>query len=137
MKILRLHRVEYLVKDVDAAEKSFRKLLNTDFVDHREFTRPFGSLSLMNNDVGTELVGTTPDGPLAPVLEQNGEGILTIVYEVEDINETRTYLNAQGFPIINDAKLPSANGKIYNQISLAPIPESANICLTYLQITDD
>ena len=52
MKILRLHRVEYFVNDVEEAEANFSKLLNTKFIDHREQTRPFGSLSLMNIDLG-------------------------------------------------------------------------------------
>ena len=54
MKILRLHRVEYFVNDVEEAEVNFSKLLNTKFIDHQEQTRPFGSLSLMNIELGTE-----------------------------------------------------------------------------------
>ena len=103
MKILRLHRVEYFVNDVEEAEANFSKLLNTKFIDHREQTRQFGSLSLMNIDLGTELVAPDPGGVLDPVLAANGQGILTVVYEVEDINETREYLIENGFEILNDA----------------------------------
>ena len=135
MKILRLHRVEYFVNDVEEAEANFSKLLNTKFVDHREQTRPFGSLSLMNIDFGTELVAPVPGGVLDPVLAANGQGILTIVYEVEDINETRDYLLENGFEILNDAVIPVAGGEVYHQISLTASEQTANIVITYLQIT--
>ena len=135
MKILRLHRVEYFVNDVEEAEANFSKLLNTKFIDHREQTRPFGSLSLMNIDLGTELVAPVPGGVLDPVLAANGQGILTIVYEVEDINETRDYLLENGFEILNDAVIPVAGGKVYHQISLTASEQTANIVITYLQIT--
>ena len=135
MKILRLHRVEYFVNDVEKAEANFSKLLNTKFIDHREQTRPFGSLSLMNIDLGTELVAPVPGGVLDPVLEANGQGILTIVYEVENINETREYLLENGFEILNDAVIPVAGGEVYHQISLTASEQTANIVITYLQIT--
>ena len=135
MKILRLHRVEYFVNDVEKAEANFSKLLNTKFIDHREQTRPFGSLSLMNIDLGTELVAPVPGGVLDPVLAANGQGILTIVYEVEDINETRDYLLENGFEILNDAVIPVAGGEVYHQISLTASEQTANIVITYLQIT--
>ena len=135
MKILRLHRVEYFVNDVEEAEVNFSKLLNTKFIDHREQTRPFGSLSLMNIDLGTELVAPVPGGVLDPVLAANGQGILTIVYEVEDINETRDYLLENGFEILNDAVIPVASGEVYHQISLTASEQTANIVITYLQIT--
>ena len=135
MKILRLHRVEYFVNDVEEAEANFSKLLNTKFIDHREQTRPFGSLSLMNIDIGTELVAPVPGGVLDSVLAANGQGILTIVYEVEDINETRDYLLENGFEILNDAVIPVAGGEVYHQISLTASEQTANIVITYLQIT--
>ena len=135
MKILRLHRVEYFVNDVEEAEANFSKLLNTKFIDHREQTRPFGPLSLMNIDLGTELVAPVPGGVLDPVLAANGQGILTIVYEVEDINETRDYLLENGFEILNDAVIPVAGGEVYHQISLTASEQTANIVITYLQIT--
>ena len=135
MKILSLHRVEYFVNDIEEAEANFSKLLNTKFIDHREQTRPFGSLSLMNIDLGTELVAPVPGGVLDPVLAANGQGILTIVYEVEDINETRDYLLENGFEILNDAVIPVAGGEVYHQISLTASEQTANIVITYLQIT--
>ena len=119
----------------DRAEANFSKLLNTKFIDHREQTRPFGSLSLMNIDLGTELVAPVPGGVLDPVLAANGQGILTIVYEVEDINETRDYLLENGFEILNDAVIPVAGGEVYHQISLTASEQTANIVITYLQIT--
>ena len=134
MKILRLHRVEYFVNDVEEAEANFSKLLNTKFIDHREQTRPFGSLSLMNIDLGTELVAPVPGGVLDPVLAANGQGILTIVYEVEDINETRDYLLENGFEILNDAVIPVAGGRCITRL-LTASEQTANIVITYLQIT--
>ena len=135
MKILRLHRVEYFVNDVEEAEVNFSKLLNTKFVDHQEQTRPFGSLSLMNIELGTELVAPVPGGVLDPVLTANGQGILTIVYEVEDINDTREYLIEHGFEILNDAVIPVAGGEVYHQIALTASEQTANIVITYLQVT--
>ena len=135
MKILRLHRVEYFVNDVEEAEVNFSKLLNTKFIDHQEQTRPFGSLSLMNIELGTELVAPVPGGVLDPVLAANGQGILTIVYEVEDINDTREYLIEHGFEILNDAGIPVAGGEVYHQISLTASEQTANIVITYLQVT--
>ena len=135
MKILRLHRVEYFVNDVEEAEVNFSNLLNTKFIDHQEQTRPFGSLSLMNIELGTELVAPVPGGVLDPVLTANGQGILTIVYEVEDINDTREYLIEHGFEILNDAVIPVAGGEVYHQISLTASEQTANIVITYLQVT--
>lgn len=135
MKILRLHRVEYFVNDVEEAEVNFSKLLNTKFIDHQEQTRPFGSLSLMNIELGTELVAPVPGGVLDPVLAAKGQGILTIVYEVEDINDTRDYLLEHGFEILNDAVIPVAGAEVYHQISLTASEQTANIVITYLQVT--
>ena len=60
---------------------------------------------------------------------------MTIVYEVENINETREYLLENGFEILNDAVIPVAGGEVYHQISLTASEQTANIVITYLQIT--
>ena len=81
------------------------------------------------------MVAPVPGGVLDPVLAANGQGILTIVYEVEDINDTREYLIEHGFEILNDAVIPVAGGEVYHQISLTASEQTANIVITYLQVT--
>jgi methylmalonyl-CoA epimerase len=56
------------------------------------------------------LESTTPDGPVAKVLEKNGEGIQHVAFKVDNIDQALADLDAAGVRLIDKAARNGAGG---------------------------
>jgi hypothetical protein len=105
IKVLGVQRAEILVADPDAAEATFKRLFNgaTFLTDDGVHGRPLDCRT--DYEHGLELVHPTDEkDPIGQMLKEKGDGaVLTIVYEVEDMDVARDYLTRNGFPIQYDA----------------------------------
>ncbi len=107
----KIHHIGLAVKDMDAAialyEGAGAKLLG------REPSKD-GKVDLAMLDLGGDLIE-----PLAPVtgesvisnfIDQNGEGLHHVAYEVDDIEAELARLNAGGFELIDETARPGFMG---------------------------
>ena len=105
IKVLGVQRAEILVSDPDAAEATFKRLFNgaTFLPDNGVHDRPLDCRT--DYEHGLELVHPTDESdPIGQLLKEKGDGaVLTIVYEVEDMDAARDYLKRNGFEVQYDA----------------------------------
>jgi len=99
MKLLGLNRVEMLVKDPDQAEKDLSSLLGGLSFDREPAE---GVLDCrVDWKAGIEIVHPESEQHVVgQLLENKGEHIFTVVFEVEDIEEAKAWVTDQGFEIM-------------------------------------
>ena len=102
MKVIGFNRVELIVAEdeIDAAIAQFNRALGLHLPAARRISgQP--ALSATDLDGGVEFVApVNGEGNFATKLAKNGPGqIGPLVFEVEDIEETRAWLDAEGFII--------------------------------------
>ncbi len=120
MKLLGLNRVEMLVRDPDQAEKDLSSLLGGLHFDREPAE---GVLDCrVDWKAGIEIVHPeSKEHVVGQLLEERGEHIFTVVFEVEDIEDARTWVTSQGFEILyafdNGTEQKPATVK---QLSIAP-----------------
>lgn len=120
MKILGIQRFELLVADPEAEARRFSDLLGFDF--EKSTTAEHGVLSYTDWRAGLELAGPArADSALAPLLRERGEGLLTVVYRVDSIDELLERARARGIEVLVDLDLGPVEGhfRSYRQVSLA------------------
>ena len=82
-------------------------------IDHVETVETQGvrTAFLSVGDSNLELLEPTgPQSSVAKFIEKRGEGIHHLCFRVDDIEEHRARLKAQGFRLINEAPVPGAHG---------------------------
>lgn len=120
MKLLGLNRVELLVRNPDQAEADLSALLG-GLSFEREPAE--GVLDCrVNWKAGIEIVHPeSKDHTVGQLLEQNGEHVFTVVFEVEDLADAKTWVLEKGFDILYefDNGTPEQPPTI-KQISISP-----------------
>jgi hypothetical protein len=137
MKLLGICRVELLVADPDGVADAFSPLLGMEF--ESEVTESVGILSRTDFAAGLELAGPTgPDSVLQPLLDSQGEGLLTIVFRVDSIEGLLDLAKTEGLTVVHDAdfadRLPSY--KQYRQVSLSSERFPANASFTFAEFEE-
>ncbi len=99
MKLLGLNRVEMLVNDPDQAEKDLSSLLG-GLSFEREPAE--GVLDCrIDWKAGIEIVHPeSSQHAVGQLLENKGEHVFTVVFEVEDLADAKTWVIDQGFEIL-------------------------------------
>ena len=99
MKLLGLNRVEMLVNDPDQAERDLSSLLGGLSFDREPAE---GVLDCrIDWKAGIEIVHPeSKEHSVGQLLEHKGEHIFTVVFEVEDIEDAKTWVVDQGFEIL-------------------------------------
>ena len=102
------------VKDINAAEKLFGILFNTDPYKRETVTSEFVETSFFRvNETKIELLESTdPEGAIARFIEKKGEGVHHIAFEVEDIYAEMERLKGEGFILLNEKPKPGADNKL-------------------------
>jgi hypothetical protein len=121
MKVIGLNRVEVLVNDPDDAMRVFGDLFDgVSF--HKEGGPDLPVNSYMNWDLGIELVHPTNKGhTISERLETKGEGVFTVVFEVESIDDAREHLKRKNFAIVYDHDFGPHDGFLsHKQICVSP-----------------
>ena len=87
------------VHDLDAATRFMLDLFDTE-VTFDEKRPHFGAHArgVPLAGVTVELLSPTGDGPLRDLMQRHGQGILSTVYSVSNVEETRAYLESRGLP---------------------------------------
>lgn len=108
-----LEHIGIAVKDLDASEALFEKLLNTKSYK-RESVESEGVITSFFNvgNVKIELLAATnADSPIAKFIEKKGEGIHHLAFEVEDIEDALENKKQLGFDLINQTPKDGADNK--------------------------
>jgi catechol 2,3-dioxygenase-like lactoylglutathione lyase family enzyme len=100
MKVLGLNRVELLVNDPDAAQATFEKLFNGGHFAADDAIHGRAQDCRVNYPHGLELVHPMDARHLpGQLLEQKGEHIFCVVWDVDSIDAARAHVLAEGFAI--------------------------------------
>lgn len=100
MKVLGLNRAELLVEDPDAAQRTFDLLFNGGYYpsDSGVHNRPLDCR--VNYQHGLELVHpTSREDKLGKLLEDKGDHIFTVVWDVDSIDAAREHVLNSGFEV--------------------------------------
>ncbi len=109
----KLEHIGIAVKDLDAAETLFSKLLGTTSYK-RETVDSEGvitSFFLVGNVKIELLAATNSESPVAKFIEKKGEGIHHLAFEVDDLNAQLESKSEAGFQLINQESKDGADNK--------------------------
>jgi predicted enzyme related to lactoylglutathione lyase len=134
MKILGINRAELVVADPNAGADVLSELFGMEF--ETEVTESHGVLSRTDFGSGLELAGPTGEGSaMQSILEARGEGLLTIVFRVDSIDELLARAEEKGLTVLVD--LDYGDGmpryKHYRQVSLASDRFPAGASFTFAE----
>ena len=123
MKVLGINRAEILVRDADAAADTFTRLFGGGAFteDHAVSGRPLKCRHDWTH--GLELVEPKDDVDMVgQLMLEKGEGtVLTVVYEVESIEDAKRYLLSNGFEIQYEGNFDHhPDVEVYRQIVVKP-----------------
>jgi methylmalonyl-CoA/ethylmalonyl-CoA epimerase len=110
MKVKRVDHICVAVKNLDEARKVWEPFLGKDKPDDA-YEDPAEKIRVARywvGEVGFELMeSTSPDGHVARFIEQRGEGIMLVSFNVDNTRNAIQDLQSKGYPLI-----PAANGEI-------------------------
>jgi methylmalonyl-CoA/ethylmalonyl-CoA epimerase len=128
--MIRVEHIGIAVKDLEAAEDLYAKLLGSPAYKREEVATEGVITSFFQ--IGPNkielLESTRPDGPIAKAIEKRGEGIHHIAFEVADIRKEMARLKAEGFSLLNEEPKRGADNKLVCFVH----PKSANGVLVEL-----
>ena len=128
--MIRIEHIGIAVKDLDAAEALYEKLLGSASYKREEVASEGVITSFFQ--VGPNkielLESNRPDGAIAKAIDKRGEGIHHIAFAVEDIRTEMARLKAEGFTLLNEEPKPGADNKLVCFVH----PKSANGVLVEL-----
>lgn len=110
-------KIEHLgiaVKDLDAAEKLYEKLLGTASYKREEVVSEKVVTSFFRSGENKiELLASTdPEGTIAKYIEKKGEGIHHVAFDVDDIYAEMERLRGEGFVLLNEQPKRGADNKL-------------------------
>ncbi len=108
-----LEHIGIAVKDLEASEELFAKLLGTNSYKREEVSSEgvITSFFKVGNIKIELLAATNPDSPIAKFIEKKGEGIHHLAFEVENIDAQIETKKADGFELINQTAKDGADNK--------------------------
>ena len=110
MKIKRLEHVAITVKDMDKARNTWVDVLGIG----QEYEEQIGQTKLAMLPVGETyielLASPNQDSPINQWMENHGESIWHLCFEVEDIDEAVAELKSKGVKLQNDEPRPGHGG---------------------------
>ena len=112
-----MNKVEHIgiaVKDLKTAGSLYEKLLNTTiYKTEKVTTEGVKTAFLQTGPSKIELLeASSADSPIAKFIEQKGEGIHHIAFEVDDIVTEMARLKSEGFVLLSDEPKAGADNKL-------------------------
>lgn len=112
-----MRKIEHIgiaVKDIDASNKVYEKLLNTPphKSEHVESEHVITSFFQSGPNKIELLQATHEDSAIAKFIAKKGEGIHHIAFDVEDILSEMERLRNEGFTILNPEPKKGADNKL-------------------------
>jgi catechol 2,3-dioxygenase-like lactoylglutathione lyase family enzyme len=97
-----VNRVIIAVRDLDKSIAFYSNLLGTSFEDASFTGEPFGMSVAISWEAGIELCAPLPgrEGPVTAFLEQNGEGVMSVVFGVQEIEDGKAQAEGAGVPAV-------------------------------------
>lgn len=110
---MRLEHVGIAVRDVETALETFESLLGSPPYKMEEVeSEGVATHFFRAGDVKIELLESmNADSSIARFLENRGEGLHHLAFEVDDLDAARDRLTARGFRLVGNARRPGADGK--------------------------
>ncbi len=112
--MLKIEHIGIAVKDIDAAEKIYSKLLNSDPYKREEVSSEHVLTSFFQ--IGPNkielLVATEESSAIYKFIEKKGEGIHHVAFAVEDIHGEMARLREEGFILLNEQPKRGADNKL-------------------------
>jgi predicted enzyme related to lactoylglutathione lyase len=100
MSVKGVNRVIVAVRDLEESKAFYAELLGADFHDANWTGEPFGIQVAISWNAGIELCapisGREKECAITPFLEENGEGLINVVFNVEDADESLERAEAAG-----------------------------------------
>jgi methylmalonyl-CoA/ethylmalonyl-CoA epimerase len=112
--LLRIEHLGIAVKDLDAAEALYTRLLGVPPYKREEVESEGVITSFFKagpNKIEL-LESTRTDGPIAKAIEKRGEGIHHVAFEVADIKAEMSRLKEAGFTLLNETPKRGADNKL-------------------------
>ena len=108
-----LEHIGIAVKDLEASQELFDRLLNTKPYKTEEVPlEQVRTVFYRSGESKIELLEATgPESAIARHIEKRGEGIHHIAFEVKDIHKEMERLKEEGFRIINEKPKKGADNK--------------------------
>lgn len=111
-----MNKIEHIgiaVKDLDASERLFSRLLNTKPYKREEVEREgvLTSFFLVGNVKIELLAATRADSAIAKFIEKRGEGLHHLAFDVDNAEEKMETLRSAGFEWINNEPKDGADLK--------------------------
>jgi len=102
MRPLGVNRVTIGVKDLEKGIELYSKLLGATFHDQSVPAEPFGLRCAISWDAGIELVAPLPgrDSYATAFIDEHGEGLMGVVFAVDDVDETRETAEKMGIGVL-------------------------------------
>ena len=102
MKPKGVNRVVLAVKDLDKAIELYSNLLGATFSRDSFVGEAFGFDVANSWDAGIELCAPLPgkDSIVSQSIEQNGEGVMAVIFEVDDVEEARDRADKLGISLL-------------------------------------
>ncbi len=102
MKPQGINRIVIAVKDIQKGVDLYSKILGATFHDANGTGEPMGINVAISWDAGVELIAPIPgkDIFLEQHIEQNGEGIMAVVFSVNDADEARDIAENAGMNVL-------------------------------------
>ena len=109
----KLEHIGIAVKDLDASERLFSRLLNTKPYKREEVEREgvLTSFFLVGNVKIELLAATRADSAIAKFIEKRGEGLHNLAFDVDNAEEKMETLRSAGFEWINNEPKDGADLK--------------------------
>ncbi|MBK8518088.1 MAG: VOC family protein [Saprospiraceae bacterium] len=112
-----MQKVEHIgiaVKDLDASEKIYEKLLNTSSYKREEVASEHVITSFFKNGPNKIelLVATDESSAIHKYIEKKGEGIHHVAFAVQDILVEMERLRSEGFILLNEQPKRGADNKL-------------------------
>jgi methylmalonyl-CoA/ethylmalonyl-CoA epimerase len=103
MKPRGVNRVTIAVKDLEKGMALYSKLLGATFHDQCVPAEPFGLRCAISWDAGIELVAPLPgrDSFVTSFLEKQGEGLMGVVFAVDDVEECCARAEKMGIGVLS------------------------------------
>jgi methylmalonyl-CoA/ethylmalonyl-CoA epimerase len=112
--MLKVEHIGIAVKNIEVSNQIFEKLFaspsyKTETVESEGVNTSFFAVGTTKIEL---LEATNPESPIAKFIEKRGEGIHHIAYEVADIHEEMSRLEAEGFILLNSEPKKGADNKL-------------------------
>lgn len=112
--MLKIEHIGIAVKDLDAAEKIYTHLLNSESYKREEVMSEHVLTSFFQSGPNKiELLAATGESSaIYKFIEKKGEGIHHVAFAVEDILAEMARLRAEGFVLLNEQPKRGADNKL-------------------------